>query len=186
MKVDGTGFTRVASEIQKLKEWYGKRRHFKVLARSNNAAMADEEQTMHKAQMLIHGLKTTPLPLLFRQYKRVSLNDEREENKLMQVEAGRTGENTLEFIIETAELGVIMIRVEPEHGGYMLRLLVETGRTGKILEKGLTGLQQIISLILQEKKINLAICRWEVIPLLDIHEIKETLHKFSYLLDRKV
>ncbi len=187
MKIGWDGFTRLFRDLrQNTGEISAKSGHNKPIPRSFDPFSPGEEHLVYEAKLLITGIKVTPLPLLFRYKKSSGTKKDKQNNDSTWSEEHSTGKDTLDFVIETEELGVVVIKIEKEDGVYTGRLLVETGEAGKILEKGIVELQDVMAKVLQEKKINLQMGCWEIIPGLDLTEIKEDLHQFSYILDRKV
>ncbi len=164
----------------RLREGDNDRCTFKTLGRNLEPLTPEEERLAQRLALIIDDNKGVPLPLLFRAHKK---KEEDTENKHKEQESGG---HILEFIIETEQLGVVIIRIIKQAGVYTGRVLVESGDAGRIIDQELSGLQEALAFVLQEKKINLHLLRWGTIPVLDLLEIKKELHKFSYLLDQKV
>ncbi len=168
------------------KEWSGNKQLFKVLARSFDPLMLEGDRSATTFHLLIPGFKEVPMPLLFRMQKyNCELEDEAEKRSLEKKD-DKHGKVIFEFVIETETFGVVIIKIMKEKHSFTGRLLVETKRSGMLLEKGLLELQKLISAMLLENDLELHLLHWEVVPAWDLLKIREDLQKISFVLDRKV
>lgn len=175
--------------LLQFKNWSGKKQLYQVLARNIDRMVLEGEKTVTTSHMLLSSLKGAPLPLMLRVYN--SIIQEKEDKQQEKKHSHEDNENRnkktiIEFVIETAHLGVVIVKIQKQKELYTGKLLVENQKTGKILDQGLAELEQIINLIMNETDVDMKLHRWEVVPLWKLQEIKKELAQISFGLDRKV
>ncbi len=154
--------------------------YYKVQARSYEPFV--QEGTRHPTQHLLlqnsHGM---PFPLIYRSYEKP---EEKQEENRSTGEAEETP--VFDLIIETRNLGFIILRLSRKQGIYYLCLLVESEEQGRLLHESLETLQQSLLEALQELSLNVRMKPWELLSPAEKQETRSEMFKVSHLLDERV
>ena len=156
------------------------KRYYQVKARSFEPVIQNGSRypTQH---MLLQNSYGIPFPLIYRYY------EDRERKQGANREDDAQKETVvLDFIVETQNLGLIIIRISRKQGCYCIHLLVESEDQGKKLYESLETTQQVLFTVLKEFKLHVKMNTWDLLSPVEKKEILGELFRVSYVLDERV
>ncbi|GEM_PF-2803223 len=171
------------------REFINREHHYRVLARSFEPIHVEGDRGAANQHLLIPTSREIPVPLMFRYYldpEQEKGQKEKEKKEGKKRPAYGRGGLLFDFILETPNLGLIIIRLQKEDACYLGKLLLESEDSGKLIQKNLRELQEILSSVVSETGVYLQMLGWEVIPAAESDRLKKSFSRMSALLDRRV
>lgn len=154
---------------------------FQVLQRSLQPIMPEEETLLSKP-LLVHYLeKGEPVPIVIKYY----LEPEDEKNSKENDFEVPHKRKKFDFMIETENLGLVVLSIERIKNRYLGKILVESQESKVILESKLKGLNNVLAAAAKELNLHFEVSNCEIMPAAVTHE-KKMLFEGSFVLDRKV
>ncbi len=131
--------------------------------------------------ILIQNSFGIPFPLLYRYYEEKGKNQNEDHQDDPQSEI-----IVLDFAVDTQNLGLIILRISRKQDCYFISMLVESEDKGQRLKESLEIIQQALTVVLKELKVNILIHPWELLNPNERRDVLDELFKVSYVLDERV
>lgn len=154
--------------------------YYKIMERSFNQGFL-EEKSQAGYNFIIYNSKGIPIPVMFR-YK-----NNLEESKKKRKKTRHSDYIAFDFIVETKNLGSIIVRIEKKSGIFSGRILVEHEKILSLLQEHLGELQSLIfQMIFKEIQIEIEMFECRVMTWQEKEDMNNIFLKRSFGLDERV
>jgi hypothetical protein len=153
---------------------------YKVIKRSPEPIKLNEEENISFIRLLIKEQGEEVLvPVMIRHFSNSESEKDNHDKKTGKV----ANKFLLDFVVETSNLGLMIIQFERKDDFYFSQILVESEKIGTLFERELEGLQTLFQNL---KERNIIFLKWDLIPTRLKEEISRNLLETGFRLDIQV